>query len=123
MRSASVKRSPTQVAAYSSPKRQQRAEQREADHRRHVDGERAERLGDQHVVDDQLEEPDLGRLDRRQQRGERDAGGERLAVRPRQRPEAADDLAHRDRGGRRDDPVVVGGGGERGGEAVEEGGA
>ena len=67
--------------------RQQRPEQREADHGRHEDGERAERLGHEHVVDDQLEQPDLGGLDCGQQRGERDAGHERPAVRPRQRPE------------------------------------
>ena len=99
--------------------REQRPEQREADHGRHEDRERLERLGHQHVVDDELEQPHLGRLDRGQQRRERDAGGELLAVRPRQRPEAPDHLAHRDRRGRRDDAIVVGGRCERGGEAVE----
>jgi hypothetical protein len=88
--------------------RQQRPEQGEADHHRDVDRERAERLGDQHVVDDQLEQPDLGRLDGRKQRREHDPGDERPAIPAGQRPEAAHDLADRDRGRCRDDAVVVG---------------
>ena len=99
---------------------QQRAQQRETEHGRHVDGERAERLRDEHVVDDELEDPDLGGLDGGEQRRERDAREERLAVGARQRPEAPDHLAHRDGGRGRDDLVVVGRGGEGGGESVEE---
>ena len=101
--------------------REQRPEQREADHRRHEDRERRERLGHQHVVDHDLEQPDLGGLDGRQQRRERDPGRELLAVRPRQRPEAAEDVADRHGGRGGDDAGVVGGRGESGGEAVEEG--
>ena len=101
--------------------RERRAEQREADHGRDEHGQRAERLGHEHLVDDDLEEPDLGGLDGRQQRGERDPRGERHPERARERPEAADDLAQRHARRHGDDAIVVGGGGESGGEAVEEG--
>ena len=119
-RSASVKRSPTQVEAYSSPKESARAEQGEAGHRGGQHDQRGEVGGDEHVVDDELEEPDLRRLDGGEQRREHEAGGPGLAVRPRERPEAPDDRpdAHGRRRG--DQPVVVGGRGEGGGEAVEK---
>jgi hypothetical protein len=100
---------------------EQRAEQREADHGRHEDGQRAERLGHQDVVDDELEEPDLGGLDRGQQSRQRDACRERLPVRPRQRPEAPEDLPHRHGRRRRDHPIVVRSGGQSSGKAGDEG--
>jgi hypothetical protein len=95
--------------------REHRAQQGEADHDRDVEGERAERLGHEHVVDDQLEEPDLGRLDQREQRRERQTGEEHLAERARVGPEAAQDLAYAHGRRGRDELGVVGGGGEAGG--------
>ena len=101
--------------------RQRRAEQREPEHRERVARQRPELAGREHVVDDQLEDPDLGRLDGRQQRREHEAEREHAAQRPRQRPEAAERRAQGHGRGRGDEPVGVRGRRERAGEAIEEG--
>jgi hypothetical protein len=55
----------------------------------------AEVVRDQDVVRDELEQPDLGRLDRRHHREEGEAEPEIAAEGPSVRPEAAHDLTHR----------------------------
>jgi hypothetical protein len=101
--------------------REQRPQQREPDHDGGEDGERPERLGDEDVVDDELEQPDLCGLDGGQQRGEQDPGREPAAVGPHERPEAPHDVRDGDGRRRGDEAGVVRGGSEGGGESVEEG--
>jgi hypothetical protein len=72
--------------------RDQPIRNREGEVERHDPCERLEVAGHEHLVDDELEHPDLGRLDRRADGDQQEADGDPPPVRARVGPEAAEDL-------------------------------
>ena len=78
------------------------AEQQQADARGADPEQRPEVAGDEHFVDDELEEEDLGGLDRDARRDQRQRQRQPAPERAGVGPEPAHDLARRQRGGVRD---------------------
>jgi hypothetical protein len=101
--------------------RRKRTGEREAEVRHGDRHERRQILGDEHVVDDELEEVDLDRVDRRDEEQQEQPEGDPAPVGPRERPEAPHDLRRRDRRGLVHDARVVRGGAQEGRDAIAQG--
>jgi hypothetical protein len=87
--------------------RENRADDEESQVDERDPAERAHVGGNERLVDEKFEEPDLRRLDRRHGDEHEDAGRERDAEGPRERPEAAKEHPHRHVRRRRDDAVAA----------------
>ena len=119
-RSASVKRSPTQVDAYSSPKESAAPSRAKPAIAAPSSASGASSAGTSTSSTTSLKSQISAASTAGSSAASDETGDPGLAVGPRQRPEAPDDRAdaHGRRGG--DQAVVVGGRGEGGGEAVEK---
>lgn len=84
-----------------------RAHEREAEDDPGYPGKRPEVGGDDDLVHDNAEHPDLGRLHRGQDRHEQDTRRDGEPVRPSKGPEATNELPRRHSRCRRDEPALV----------------